>query len=299
MRLPIFDPRNTELMLTLLIALFALAAESFIFFHITAEGITIVISAIIYIDYRILNKNINNSFRLLLGNAFLFVAVFDIAHLLTYYGMDITLIKDADTPTQLWVAGRYILSFSFLSAVLLLNRRCSSLLIHAACALVTTLMLLSILYLKIFPVCFREEGLTSFKIFSEYLFCLIYMLTIVFLRRVKKYLNPHSYNGTITFLILSIFSELCFSIYIELYGPINVLGHVLKVSAFIFIYYSLVLNDPVITPAQPPDVRFGNTTPNLPSHLEKMHESHILYRKRLTDWYSQRIDKLKKKDPSD
>lgn len=294
MKLPVFDPRNTELMLTLLIALFALAAQNFLFFHITSEGITIVICVIIYIDYCIVNKN-NNCFRLLLGNAFLFVAVFDIAHLFTYYGMDDTLIQNADTPTQLWVAGRYIQSLSILSAVFLLNRRCSPLLAHIAYAAASSSLWLSIFYFKIFPVCFMEEGLTRFKIFSEYLFCLVYVLTVMYMKQVKNFLNPQSYAGILTYLIISIFSELCFALYTELYGPINVLGHVLKVLAFIFIYYSLILQDPILISAQPPAAGFRNIMPKLSLNWNKIRESHIQKRKHLINWYTHKIDKLKKK----
>jgi hypothetical protein len=126
--------------------------------------------------------------------------------------MDITLIKDADTPTQLWVTGRYIQSLSILSAVYLLNRRCSPILAHVTYAAVSILLILSILYLKIFPVCFLEEGLTRFKILSEYIFCVFYVLTIIRLKQVKVFLNPQSYAGIVIFLIISIFSEMCFTI---------------------------------------------------------------------------------------
>jgi hypothetical protein len=36
-----------------------------------------------------------------------------------------------------------------------------------------------------------------------------------------------------------IVSEACFSIYINVYSVVNILGHILKVFAYVFIYYVL------------------------------------------------------------
>jgi hypothetical protein len=84
--------------------------------------------------------------------------------------------------------------------------------------------------------------------------------------------------------------------YTELYGPINVLGHILKVLAFIFIYYSLILNEPILESDQEPDGQFKNITQKISSNWNNIRELQIQNRKRLTDLYTDKIDKLKKKD---
>lgn len=61
-----------------------------------------------------------------LGTAYLFVAITDYLHLLTYKGMQIFQGLTANTPTQLWIAGRYLETLSLLVFVLLAPRRMTS-----------------------------------------------------------------------------------------------------------------------------------------------------------------------------
>ena len=94
---------------------------------------------------------------------------------------------DANVPTQLWIASRYLHSISLLIALFFLRKRLSVNVIFTCYLTVTVLILLSIFSVNIFPDCFVEgRGLTRFKINSEYLISLLFAGTIVLLRRYKK-----------------------------------------------------------------------------------------------------------------
>jgi PAS domain S-box-containing protein len=90
-------------------------------------------------------------------------------------------------------------------------------------------------------------GLTTFKISSEYAICLILIAAAALL--VKK--QDQFDRGVVKLLIgsISVFiaSELAFTLYVDVYGFFNLIGHFLKVISFYLIYRAIIqtgLNKP-------------------------------------------------------
>jgi PAS domain S-box-containing protein len=178
---------------------------------------------------------------LFIGIGYLFVGGLDILHLLSAQGMGVFVGSGTNLSTQFWVAGQYVEAFSLLAATAFLDRKVSARLTFVAFSLITGLLLLSIFYWKIFPACFIEGvGLTPFKVFSEYLICLVLLTTIVIL--IKK---SDKFDKTVLILLLAsigatIAQEIAFTKYMSGYGPSNVIGHLLKIVAFYLLYKAIV-----------------------------------------------------------
>ena len=69
-----------------------------------------------------------------------------------------------------YIASRYILSISLMIAPLFINRKLNTTLMFGVHSLITLLILLSILYWQIFPVCIiAGGGVTPFAIMSDYM----------------------------------------------------------------------------------------------------------------------------------
>ena len=103
-----------------------------------------------------------NSRRLLDNHAFLFLAIsflssgaLELFHTLAYKGFGIFPGHDANLPTQLWVAFRYVFSLSFLTAPVFSSRKLNVTATLTAFAVITALLFAAI-FSGNFPDCFIE-----------------------------------------------------------------------------------------------------------------------------------------------
>lgn len=222
--------------------------QNFLLAHVLAEGWSIIIAILIYVLSTQTYRFSRRDYLLFIGKAFLAVAIIDFFHTLAYKGMGVLPDLGTDPPTQLWVAARYVQAISFLLAPFVAKLKLSSSLLLYIYLTITGAILLSVFGLDIFPTCFVEgEGLTPFKIISEYVICLILLMAIIYLFIHKDAVSDLMRKILILSMSLTIFSEFLFTLYYDVYGVTNMAGHVLKVAAFYLIYEGVVargLNKP-------------------------------------------------------
>lgn len=100
--------------------LYVVSRSNYLFFHSLAEMFSIFV---VYVVFLIVFKSrirLENRSLLFLGIAYFFVASIDLMHTFAFKGMGIFPKFDANLPTQLWIAARYMESISLLVAPLLL-----------------------------------------------------------------------------------------------------------------------------------------------------------------------------------
>ena len=225
--------------------------NSYLLFHSLAEMFSIAVAESVFAitwSTRI-HRFKDGNFFLLLGIASLFVGGIDLVHTLAYKGIQAFPGYDSNLPTQLWVAARYLQSLSFLAAAGLLFLRKSGdtglnartpYYLLAGYAVITALLLFAI-FARIFPVCFIEgSGLTPFKRISGYCICVILASAAVLLRQSHGYLDREMQRSLMTALVMAILSELAFTLYTDVYGIANMLGHLLKIIVFFALYNAIV-----------------------------------------------------------
>ena len=108
--------------------------------------------------------------------------------------MGILVGYDANTPTQLWIAARYLEALSLLAAPLMFRPAypdrilCSGLF---SCG--SVLFFCRFFTGGDFPDCFLPTagGLTPFKIVSEYIICLLFVIAGMLLFRFRKHFAPN------------------------------------------------------------------------------------------------------------
>lgn len=233
---------TTILPIAIAVLLLSIAlAYNFLVFHITVELFTIIVAAGIFLfswNTRSISKN---AFFNFIGIAFLFIGFITFLHTLAYKGMNLFSGYDADLPTQLWIIERYLLSLSFLFATLFVNKKLPSLLVFAFYSVIAVLAVLSTFVWKNFPTSYVEgQGLTNFKIYSEYLISLLLILATYMLYKRKEYFDNKIYILLVVSLILNIFSELVFTFYLSVFDMFNILGHIFKMTAYMFIYIAII-----------------------------------------------------------
>ena len=123
------------------VALYLVSRHNYLLFHSLVESFSIVIAFAIFAIAWNSRRIVENSYLLFVGFAFLAVAPVDLVHMLAYKGMGVFPGYDANLATQLWIAGRYLISLSLLLAPAFLGRRLNLWLAVAGFAWLTVLSL--------------------------------------------------------------------------------------------------------------------------------------------------------------
>ena len=233
--------RVTVIGLFLALALYLLARTNYLLFHSLAEGFAIVVALTIYVIATRTYKHSKDEYLLFLGNAYLFVAALDFLHAMAYEGMGVFPADGPNLATQLWVAGRLVDAASLFLATFFIERPFSQAMVLAGYGLVTAGLIGSILVLGIFPICFIPgQGLTPFKIAAEYVVSLVVLGAILHLRSMRPRLDHGVYRLMVSAMIVTILAEMSFTLYTDVYGVMNLVGHLLKVLAYYLIYLAIV-----------------------------------------------------------
>lgn len=230
------------IILILLAGLYATTYINYLLFHCLAEISSIVIAISFFLITWNSKKYLKNQYLLFIGIAYLFIAFLDLLHTLSYKGMPIFIDYDFYA-NQIWIGARYMESITLVSAFYFLekNRQIRPEVLVSIYTAVTVLLVLSIFYWKIFPVCFVEgSGLTPFKKISEYIICMILISGAWLLYRNKGRFEPNVFKLLFISIICTIISELAFTFYISNYGFSNLIGHYFKLFSFYLIYKSII-----------------------------------------------------------
>jgi hypothetical protein len=222
------------------VGLFFASRYNYLLSHVLAEGFSIAIAGAVFAFAWNTWKLTEHGYLQFLGIALLFVGGLDLLHTLAYKGMNIFPGYDANLPTQLWIAARYLQSLSFLVAPSFLQHKLRRNLwvgIYAA----LTAALTALIFARFFPDCYIEgQGLTPFKVGSEYLISLLLGGSIWRLYRQREALAPDVFTWMVVALALTIASELAFTLYVGVYELPNLIGHVFKIFAFYYIYHAVI-----------------------------------------------------------
>ncbi|HEX3002153.1 MAG TPA: MASE3 domain-containing protein, partial [Methanoregula sp.] len=163
-------------------------------------------------------------------------------------GMGVFYGNDADLPTQLWIAARYFQSITFLVATFFIGRsitkerKYDAAIVLSACTAACVLLFLSLFVWHNFPPCFVEgSGLTPFKILSEYVISLILIATIVILYKKREHFEPDVFWYLVAAQVFLILGELAFTSYVDVYGFMNMLGHLFRLVSIYLFYRAFVV----------------------------------------------------------
>jgi PAS domain-containing protein len=223
------------------LGLYLASLYNYLLFHSLTEIFSIVVACGIFMVTWNSRRFLDNNYLLVLGIGYLFVGGLDLIHTLTYKGMGIFQGYGTNPATQLWIAARYTESLSLFIAPLFFRRRLRIDLLFMGYTLVFLLLLISIFYWNIFPICFIEGvGLTPFKKISEYIISLILLSSITLLLKNRSEFDRDVLLWIVWSILLTIASELAFTFYIDAYGFSNLIGHFLKIASFYLIYKALI-----------------------------------------------------------
>lgn len=236
------DRRGLTILALAMVGLMVLAHANYLAAHCVVEGWSILVAMLTFVFSRWSRHLARDAYLEFLGFVYAAVGILDLVHTLAYRGMGVfPQSASANASAQLWVAARILQALGLLLAPWFSRvpwpRRVSALVLSAYVLGV----LLAILRLGTFPVCFREgSGLTNFKIASEIAVCVLLVGALVSL-----YVNGRAIGRSVTRLLvlavaLTIVSELLFTGYRDVCGILNMAGHVFKGLSFYCIYLIVI-----------------------------------------------------------
>lgn len=213
----------------------------YVFFHTTIEFLSVIIAATVFFFTWITRHLNKNNYFLFLGIAFLSVGIIDYLHTLSYIGINIIPGLTRNEPTQLWLAGRGILSFSFLAAPLFINRKTNGFPELIFYIFLTSLVLFGVFDVRIFPAAFDGSGLTAFKEYSEVLISFVFFLSGIILTRIYDKFDRKVFFLLLSAIFFNLVSEIFFTVYADAYNFSSSLGHLFKLISYVLVFHAVIV----------------------------------------------------------
>jgi diguanylate cyclase (GGDEF)-like protein/PAS domain S-box-containing protein len=217
--------------------------------HTLLELIAIVISVLVFaVGWGAYAQERPSNF-MLLACTFGGVAILDFLHTLSFPGMpDFVTPSGTEKAIVFWLAARALCALGLLAIAFLPWRPTRSvferwLVLTGMLLLVAIVGWIGLLQPDWMPSTFVPgQGLTVFKVISEYVLCAVYIVAALgFLRQMRL---PQPYNVTGLFAAVSVMalSEIFFTLYADVTDVFNLLGHIYKLIAYGFIYNSIFID---------------------------------------------------------
>ena len=220
--------------------------NTYLTWHIGLEFMSVIMSFCIFF---ITFYTFERSYRLrtiIIASTFLSVGLLDTLHTLSYSGMPVFLTASSTLKaTTFWIVARLTMSVGLLCASIIPFNNTVKLhrIIFTSIAIAySAIVIYFITYrLDLFPPLFIEgTGLTRLKISLEYMIIGIQLVTMIFfIRTYIKEVNQRGYNFLIISLLFSIFSEMAFTLYSNVYDTYNFLGHIYKIASYYLLFKAL------------------------------------------------------------
>jgi len=213
---------------------------SYVLFHTLAELFAILVALILSVVVWHTYSITRNNFLMYLGCGYFWVGSLDLFHTLAYKGMSVLPAYGTNQSAQFWISGRYLESLLLLSAPLFLSRPLSPNAVFLSFGGLT-IAFVALIATGNFPDTFIEgQGLTPFKIYSEYVIIAILLAASIYFLKQREQFDKRILDLMVVSIILTIGAELAFTYYIDAYGLSNLIGHIFKIFSYWLIFEAIV-----------------------------------------------------------
>lgn len=220
----------------------ASADINFLLFHVTVELFSIVIASTALIVALTSRRFTQNHFVVFLAVAIGWCGAVDLLHTLTYKGMGLLPVNESNLATQLWIVARFVQALALLIAPLFLRHALKTGYAVVGIGLIS-MLLAGLAVTGHFPDAFIEgHGLTAFKVNMEYVIILIMAAALWFYWKNRALMSQALFINMVLAVMSLILAEFAFTQYVNVYAKTNMIGHILKIFGYWFIYQALVQN---------------------------------------------------------
>jgi len=220
-----------------------IAQYSFLVFHTLIELFTIIISFSL-VAFAWSTRDVSrNYFLLYLAGGYFWIGFIDLLHILTYKGVNIIVEGNGNIAVQLWLAARFLEASLLLSAPLLSQHKSNASKVVILYGLLTLVAVL-LIFTGYYPIGFVEDqGLTPFKVYSEYGISGVLACSLFVLYKYGAMLTKEEKSFIAVAIIFTMCAELAFTFYVSVFGLSNLVGHIFKLFSFWVIYQAVIINN--------------------------------------------------------
>ena len=224
--------------LSLLLVL--VSQTNFVLFHSLAELFAIMVAIILAVVAWHTYPFSRNHYLMYLGVGYFWVAILDLLHTLSFPGVNVIPVADPGMTIQFWIVTRYFESFLLLTGPLFFTRQVQPVPLLLLFGLICW-SLASLVFAEVLPAAYMEgEGLTRFKVVSEYVIILLLVGSAGLLTWYRTYMDRRIYVLMLGAIVLTVAAELSFTLYHSVYSTPMLIGHILKLLSFWLIYYAVI-----------------------------------------------------------
>lgn len=233
-------PKSVSLLVATFL-LYWLSQHNYLLFHTVIETFSAVVAGCVFLLTLTLADMSLPAFFVVVGCGHGFVAGLTLLHMATYKGMQIIGASDANLPTQLWIAARLVDTGALLVGALMIEKTVGLQRVMGTLSLITAGLLAAIFIWPVFPDCFIEgSGLTPFKIVAEYMMMAVLTWSVWKLYSRRDFFSDSVLRRLAGAYILHILAAAAFTLYTDVYGLTNLLGHLLFFLSFLLLADALV-----------------------------------------------------------
>lgn len=220
-----------------------IASIDFVIFHTLAELFAISVALVMFSLSWYTKDFTRNHFLLFLACGYFWVGVLDLAHTLSYKGLEIMPRSGTNASSQFWIVTRFYEAALLFLAPILATRSFAKESLLAANGTVA-IALGALVMSGGLPDTFVEgSGLTPFKIGSEVAIILILAGAAVILLRRRDLVEPDELTLLVASIALTAAAEATFMVYVDPHGLANLIGHIFKLCSFWLIFQAIVASN--------------------------------------------------------
>jgi len=227
------------------------SSDFFLTWHIFLELSSIVMSFAVFAITFYTFEESNRLRSMIIACTFLAVSLIDLFHTLSYKGMPVFLTESsAEKATAFWILARLTMSCGMLTSTLVpcdrKVRSCEGLWLLPTIAYSIFWLIVVHYRIDFLPPLFIEgKGLTPLKIYLEYLIILIQLITaaLFLMAYIRGDCEDKGDALIVKALVFSIFSEMAFTRYTNVYDTYNFLGHIYKIIAYYLLFRALFVQN--------------------------------------------------------
>lgn len=223
---------------TLIVGLVIVSRSNYLLFHSLVE-VAIITTGFLSFAFTWHLRRFEFGPLLVIGILLGCTSIINILHMLSFKGMGV-LGNDANLPTQLWIASRYLFSIVVLITLTIPKITFNPTALLGS-LLLTTAILLGAVFNGYFPICFIQDvGQTPFKIYSEYIISFFLIISMAIFWMKGRVFSERVNWLILLFFAFSILTELVFTSYLGVYDLSNMMGHIFQLTATYFLYKAVV-----------------------------------------------------------
>jgi diguanylate cyclase (GGDEF)-like protein/PAS domain S-box-containing protein len=222
------------------LCLLSLSQVNMTLFHTVAELFAIGIAIMSYVVAWNTFQFSRNRILLFLGCGYFWIGTIDLMHALSFENVMIIQNITEGTTIQFWIVARYFEAFILLAAPLTLTWKFKPKQLFVYLGIISIVAITLVFNDQVPTMYDPQEGLTTVKIFSEYIIISILALAALVIIRKGNHIDQETKNLLLISIVLTICAELCFTLYTGFGGVAIILGHIFKLLSFWAIYFALI-----------------------------------------------------------